>query len=734
MLEQLKHKFIEEVIELLDKLEKDLLNLEKDTSDEKLVEEIFRVMHTIKGAAGMYGLNKTVKITHKLESIYANIRDKKTGITKNIITTSFNSIDYIRELVESDDKNIKNDDYNNFIEEIERLIEVTSHSNKEPEKKDDDVISLFEDDNDDAISFFENNDEDDEAADVISFFGDDDQDDKDEDKNNDEVHLPKATYYIIFKPEADINDRGLNINSVIEEINDFSQTTKTIEHSYKEGTNENKFFIFWEFFIATEKTEEDVNDIFMFLEDESEIHKLSDDNLLENEEFNAFLTKDFNINEELNIEKLKEFALSFKKELKKQPKKEEKKEEKKTVLRKKVTTGQQQNEIVKQKTQSIKVSSERLDELMYLVSELIITNSQLNLHSQQLKDDKIQKIAEKLNKISQQLKENALSTRLISIKHIMLRFERLVRDLSAELGKEINFVVEGADTELDKNIIDNLSLPLMHLIRNAIDHGIETPEERLKLNKSTKGIVRFIAFYSGSNVIIQIRDDGKGIDPELIVKNAKEKGFLKEDENLSLKEIYNLLFIPGLSTAQRITGISGRGVGMDAIKQSILKLRGDIEIDSEINLGTSITIKLPLTLSIIDTMLVSIDNNKYLIPISNIEASGKHDHEKLMNYPNERLINGGKLIPFIYLRKKFEIATKSLKSERLIFVTYNGSTVALVFDKIIGEHQAVIKPLGEIFKNQDFISGASILGDGTVALILDIYKLVNEFSIINKES
>jgi len=722
MLEQLKQKFIEEVIELLDKLETDLLNLEKNTSDEKLVEEIFRVMHTIKGAAGMYGLDKTVKITHKLESIYANIRDKKTGITKNIITTSFNSIDYIRELVESDDKKIKEEDYNNFIEEIESLIKVTSHSHEQEKKDDDeDIIDLFDDDD---ASFFENNDEDDD--DVISFFGDDDQED---DEKKDEIILPKSTYYIIFQPDADINDRGLNINSIIEEINEFSNTTKTIEHSYKDGTNENKFFIFWEFFIATEKSEEDISDIFMFLEDESEIHKLSEDNLLEKNEFNDYLKTNFNIHELLNIDKLKYFCSSLKKE----PKKEEKQEEKKTVLRKKVTTGQQQNEIVKQKTQSIKVSSERLDELMYLVSELIITNSQLNLHSQQLKDDKIQKIAEKLNKISQQLKENALSTRLISIKHIMLRFERLVRDLSAELGKEINFVIEGADTELDKNIIDNLSLPLMHLIRNAIDHGIETPEERLKLNKSPKGIVRFIAFYSGSNVVIQIRDDGKGIDPELIMKNAKEKGFIKEDENLSLKEIYNLLFLPGLSTAQTITGISGRGVGMDAIKQSILKLRGDIEIDSEINLGTSVTIKLPLTLSIIDTMLVSIDNNKYLIPISNIEASGKHDHEKLMNYPNERLIEDGKLIPFIYLRKKFDIKTKPLKNERLIFITHNDSTVALVFDKIIGEHQAVIKPLGEIFKEQDFISGASILGDGTVALILDTYKLVKEFSIINKE-
>lgn len=712
MLEQLKQKFVEEVIELLDKLERDLLNLEKNTDDPSLVEEIFRVMHTIKGAAGMYGLDKTVTLTHKLESVYANIRDEKTEITKQLITLSFKSIDFIRTLVTSDDKNIDQDDYKDFIAQIDDAVEETNNEKVTDENiEDEDIINFFEDgdDEDDTINFF-----------------DDFEDEEDDDSE-------KPTYYIIFQPCSNVIERGININSILDEVSEFDTHTKTIDHSYPEGTNEDKFYIYWEFLISTDKPEEDIKDIFLFFEDESQITKISDENLLIKDEFQTFLTENFDIHKTLDLDKLKSFS-NEKPQKKEIQKKKEIKTKKVAPKKEKSSTVKQQTDISKQKTQSIKVSSDRLDELMYLVSELIITNAQLNLYAQEIRDDRVQKIAERFNKISQNLKENALSTRLISIRHIMVRFERLVRDLSDELGKEVNFVVEGADTELDKNIVDNLSVPLMHLIRNAIDHGIETPDERQKLNKSPKGIVRFIAFYSGSSVVIQIRDDGKGIDPELIIKKAIEKGLVKEDETPSLKEIYNLLFLPGFSTAQQITGVSGRGVGMDAIKQSILKLRGDIEIDSEVNLGTSITIKLPLTLSIIDTMLVSIDDSRYLIPISNIEASGKHAHKVLMNYPNERLIYNGELIPFIYLRKKFDFTTNNApESERIVFVKHNDTTVALIFDKIIGEHQAVIKPLGEIFKDQDFISGASILGDGTVALILDTYKLIKEFSIINKE-
>ena len=485
-----------------------------------------------------------------------------------------------------------------------------------------------------------------------------------------------------------------------------------------------KFYLFWEFIVCTDQPKEELSDIFVFLEDEIEIIELSNSNLLLDTKFTTFLEENYSISDALNITKLKKIVQTQEGEIDtiiEEVTEEEKKITKQDIIR-------QQEEISKQKTESIKVSASSLDEYMYLVSELIVTNAELELYANKKGEEKILLIAEKLDKISQNLKENAISTRLIPIKQIMFRLERLVRDLSVELGKKINFVVEGAETKLDKNIVDNLSLPLMHIIRNAVDHGVETLKQRKQLEKNETGIIRFTAFHSGTNVVIQIRDDGQGIDPELIFKKAIEKNFIDKSAKLSLKEIYHLLFIPGLSTAHTITGVSGRGVGMDAIQKSIKNLRGDIEIDSEINLGTNITIKIPQTLSIIDTMLVTISKTKFLIPVSNTAACFNQDYKELMDYPNQRLTFNKELIPFIYLREKLFITDLPPKEMKIVLVKHNDKKVALVFDEIIGNHQAVIKPLGDIFNKQDYISGGSILGDGSVALILDTYKLINQFT------
>ena len=701
MLEQLKQKFKEEVYELLDTLETVLLKLEKNTADEKKIQEVFRIMHTIKGAAGMYEFHTTVELTHNLENIYSFIRDKEIILSTKIISLTFESIDYIRKLISNDDnKNQNGTDFTKFITKIKKL---NTELIPKKQNKDDDIISFF-----------------------------------DEEEQEPKKITDVTTYYILFRPEANINDRGLNLNSLVREIKNFNAHVITYEHSQpKEMLLKNKFMLFWEFFIQTKKSKDEIDELFIFVEDEVEITKLCNSNLLDHEVFINFLNKNFKASKKYDLLKLQKFSqtFSYKKQIKELQEKlnletelleaEEKEENNDEIFEEKIL--QQEVLITKQRTKNIKVSAKRLDELMYYVSDLIVANAEIGHIANESKNPKIIKAAEKLNKISQNLKRNALKTRLIPLKTVMFRFERLVRDLSVELNKKVNFIVEGAETELDKNIVDNLSIPLMHLIRNAIDHGIETPELRKNNNKSEIGLIRFKAFYSGSNVIIQVRDDGKGIDPEIIFKKAVEKKIIEKTDNLTRAEINQLLFLPGFSTAQKITGISGRGVGMDAIQQSIQDLRGDIEINSEINLGTSITIKLPLTLSIIETMLVSIEDTKFLIPTSNIISCGKHKHNTLMKYHNQRLVSKEKLVPFIYLRKKFEFSGKPLDSERIIFIQHNDKMIALVFDKILGEHQAVTKPLGEMLNKQDFISGGSILADGTVALILDTYKLIKQF-------
>jgi two-component system chemotaxis sensor kinase CheA len=569
MLEKFKQRFVEEVIELLNNLEKTLLLLEKNTEDNELISEVFRIMHTIKGSAGMYDLKKTVELTHKLETIYAHYRDYKTSLSKKITTLTFQSIDYIRELITVDSEN---------------NVEITK-INK--------FISLI-------------------------------------DKQIKEI-------------EGTIDSKNIN----------------------------NK-----------DKTE------YLYLEDENSGIEIFETKEIDSKKIiNEF--QNSNSNENSIIDNYKTFS--------------------------------------EQKRSYIKVASEKLDELMNLVSELVTTKAELMLEIEPLENEKLNGITEKIEKITTGLRNNALNIRLIPIESVLLRFERLVRDLAFELGKKIEFITEGTDTELDKNIIDNLSVPLMHIVRNAIDHGIENEEKRQKLGKKEIGIIRFIAFYSGANVLIQIQDDGAGINPSEIKLKAIEKGYITKEQNLTTKEIYDLIFLPGFSTAQTITGISGRGIGMDIVKQTINDLRGEIEINSEIHKGTTVTIKLPLTLSLIDTLLVITGNTKILIPLSNIESCGQILHSKLIESFNNKITYNQELIPYIYLREKFLIEGDIPEYESIIFVRHKNNQIALVFDNIIGEHQAVLKSLGNIFVNQEFISGASILGDGSVALVLDTNKLINRF-------
>lgn len=702
MLEQFKQLFIEEVIDLLNNLEKSLLILEKNHEDKELIREVFRIMHTIKGSAGMYDLKKTVEVTHKLESIYASIRDNKSVLTPQILTLTFQSIDFIRELITKDSENsadiFKINDFINQVQNVVDKIENFKKSSTNDEK--DSIIEFFDKEETPVIELFENSDKD--------------------------VTETGETYYIIFKPDNDINRRGINLKKILDEIENF-EFHKIITHFYTiDEIIGTKFYLFWEIFISTSEVLESIKDIFVFVQEEVEIIKISDTNLLKNTEFCKKIETIFDENyiiEKSEFDKILEIYNEKKQKI-----------ETKTIEIKSENTQQNNNilehqiAISEQKTSSIKVASEKLDELMNLVSELVTTKAELDLFSESIDNELLNTISEKFDKIINSLRNNALSIRLIPIESVMLRFERLVRDLSNELGKQVDFQAEGTETELDKNIIDNLSVPLMHIIRNAVDHGIETVEKRRQLGKTDTGIIRFIAFYSGANVFIQVRDDGAGINAAQLKAKAIEKGFISSEQNYSTKEIFNLIFLPGFSTAQKITGISGRGVGMDVVKKTIIDLRGEIEIDSEINLGTSVTIKLPLTLSIVDTLLVSIENSKLLIPLSYVDSCAQILHSQIADKENKRLNFYNELIPYIHLREKFFIKGNPPEYESIIFVKYKDSRVALIFDSIIGEHQAVLKPLGDIFIKQEFISGGSILGDGSVALILDTNKLIKQYT------
>lgn len=667
MFDQFKEKYIEEVNDLLNDMECALLLLENTPDNIESINKVFRVMHTIKGTSGMYDFKEAETLTHKVENIYGRIRDNHLTVPKELVTITLEGVDIIRQLLNQPDE-----DYTATLSSFtQKLMQFDGASNAQqtPAQTDDSGI---------------------------------------------------VTYYVVFKPEANIAQRGVNLTNIIEELDNIAGS---IVLPHVSDDTDRYYMMYWDAVFASDKPLADIKDIFMFTPDEVTITKISKSDLFKNPDFVQEVQKRQTSGDEFDLNILKSFAPDSigapdKKTATPQPSEpsaEKSAREEKIILR--------NIEAIENQKNSIKVEADKLDELMNLVSELVVTKSELLSLAGKYNQPELYNLYEKIDKLSNKFKDNALSIRLIPIESMMLRFERLVRDLSKELGKEIDFVTEGTDTQLDKTIIDNLAVPLMHIIRNSIDHGIESVERRRELKKSDRGIIKLTAFYSGTNVFIQVQDDGAGMNPDYLRKKAIEKGFLLPTQAVTTRQLYDLVFLPGFSTVQTITGISGRGVGMDVVKQNIIKLRGEIDMDSEVNLGTITTIKLPLTLSIIDSLLVSIGEHLLLIPLYLIDSClqtpiNQIDNErKLFVYNNEPL-------PVINLRLLFEIGDKQPENTTLILVKAKNIRVCLTADKVIGEHQAVLKSLGRYFAEQEYISGASILGDGRIALVLDTDKLI----------
>jgi len=377
---------------------------------------------------------------------------------------------------------------------------------------------------------------------------------------------------------------------------------------------------------------------------------------------------------------------------------------------------------------SVRVPSERLDTLMSLVSELITLQAKLGTLAEQFPHSELLAVTENLEKISTRLRDNAFSMSLVPVNNMLTPFSRLVRDLSSDLNKEIDFVTEGAETELDKNIMEGLADPVMHLLRNSIDHGIEDPDTREKAGKPRNGTILFKAYCSGTNVFIEIKDDGKGMDPEKIREKAIQKGIINKDEVLSEKEIFNLIFLPGFSTAEKISEISGRGVGMDVVKRRITDIHGQIKISSQVNIGTTISIKLPLTVSIIDGLLIKVQDADFVIPLSAVDRCFELHSSADLNHFNNVIVLDGEQIPFINLSEEFNGIEDTTESQEIIIVYHEDHKVALVAGNVVGKFQAVLKPLGRYFLQMESISGAAILGDGRIALVLDTNKVIEQYS------
>jgi two-component system chemotaxis sensor kinase CheA len=662
MNDKLQDTFLIEAQELIVDLEKALLLLETDLHNKEGISSIFRSMHTLKGAAGMFGFALVNDITHHLENIYQDIRDEKRLMNDLILRTTFKILDHLSILLQQDVKHTPQlmETHELLLKEVKVLGAAdpgTQHNVVEKEKS-------------------------------------------------------EETYYIHFLPKPSILKNGTNPLYLVDDLLVLGQGISFPFFKALPPLSEiesDVCYMGFEVLLATDKTEADIQSVFIFAEDLCDVHikKVADGNWLNIslESLPWSSRTDFS---EIGFEAIKSVMA-------------------KKNLNKSIATAESTKK-VSQKTGNVRVSAERLDDLMNLVSELVTTQAQLALFSNLNASPELAGISENIEKITRQLRDNAFTMSLVPLDSIVVRFQRLVSDLSKELNKEIEFKAEGMDTKIDKSIIEKLTDPLLHLLRNSIDHGIEGPGERKLKGKSPKGTLLLKSYYSGANVIIEISDDGAGINIERIREKAISKGLIDANAFLSDQELIDLIFVPGFSTAAHVTGVSGRGVGMDVVKRNLSEIRGEITVNTQPGAGTTFIIKLPLTLSILDGLLVKIGNTDFILPLSSVVKCYEVETSALESSYNQWVTLEGKRTPFLFLRNEFQIKEEAPALSQIIIVPYNNAFVGLVVDLIEGEYQAVLKPLGHYYQVQDEFSGATILGNGSVALMMDPFKLIQKLT------
>ncbi len=679
--------FRNEARELLLEIEECILDVEKDSADMDSVNKLFRAMHTIKGSGAMFGFDDIAKFTHHVETTMDLVRSNRMSITKELIDLVLKSNDYISYLFECFDSQ----------SEIDFAV------------GDEIIVALHRLNPDRIESYTDDSQPESPVKETI--------DDREQ-----------ISYRISFKPKRHYFANGSDPAIILSELSELGESVVFARLGNipdVESIHAEECYLEWDILLRAPCTEDDIKDVFIFVEDECDLNIdlintddeadhvrigeiLVDRGEVDTEKLNAFLKTQKPIGELLVENKIikpeaLESALIEQNQIDK------------------IKSVKQKNEV----TSTIRVPADKLDSLVDLVGELVTVQARLAEKTMYSKDAELSLISEEIERLTSGLRDDTMSIRMLQIGSTFSTYKRLVRDLSSDLGKSIELHTSGGETELDKTVIEQLKNPLVHLIRNSIDHGIENKNERLKAGKSEKGIISLSAAHAGAQVFITIKDDGKGLNPEIIKNKAIEKKIIPLDSDMTDAEIFQLIFAPGFSTAEKITGVSGRGVGMDVVKQNIESLRGAIEIESEVGRGTTITLKLPLTLAIIDGLMVVIEDDYYIIPLSSVEECLEIKKEDIDRVEGRNIINlRGEAVPYVLLRDTFGIETQGPDVEQVVITQVGDKRIGFVVDKVIGGHQTVIKSLGKALKNSEYISGATILGDGTVALIIAVNKLI----------
>lgn len=654
--------FVEEGKEHLQNMNDALLALEKDTGNESLVNEIFRVAHTLKGMAGTMGFTNMANLTHEMENVLDAIRNKEIVLTEDVIDIIFECFDVLDESVNqiaSSGEESKED----FTGLVERLRSISKGNGKEDElRTSTSKLAPYIDEY------------------VINII-----------KKAEAEGLDAYNIEIRLSPNCMLKSaRAFIVVNTLETMGEIIHSNPSIED------------------IEDEKFDLTFSLIFISKEEEKKI-KDSINSISELENINITPIKETDVNDK-EIEFLEEDNRS--------------KDASNIVEKNGTRHFERQNKVGK----TVRVDIDRLDNLMNLVSELIIIKTRMDELSDISNKENMTEAIEYLERITTSLHDAVMKVRMVPIERVFNRFPRMVRDLSKELNKEINLQMYGEETEVDRTVIDEIGDPLIHIIRNSIDHGIETPEERVKLNKPKEGNVILKAYPDGNNVVIEVVDDGRGIDAAKVRKKAVEKDLisLEESETLSEDDIISLLFQPGFSTSDEVSDVSGRGVGLDVVKSKIESINGSIEIETQQNIGTKFIIRIPLTLAIIQALLIKLKEEIYAIPLSSITEIISLPKDNIRNVQGQDIIlYRGKTIPLIRLHQVMGLDFDDSGDEYLVVVVRKGEKqAALLVEDLIGQQEIVIKPLGKYLSNIRYLSGATILGNGNVSLILDINSLI----------
>ncbi|BAM47611.1 chemotaxis protein CheA [Amphibacillus xylanus] len=661
--------FIEESKEHIQSLNDHLLELEKDPKNINIVNEIFRSAHTLKGMSATMGYQDLADLTHNMENVLDAVRNNKLELNSDIIDVIFNAVDALESMVYD------------IIDGGEGRLDVTTLVNKL-----------------DAI----------QSGETLS-----DQKASQKTKVTEESTTQKL----------DLDEFEL---TVLQQSNEKGYKNYQVTVQLQETTLLKAARVYMVFGIF-----EQIGEV---IKSVPSVTELEDENF--DFDFSVVLvTKDSPTEIEQKVMKVSEIKSVEVSELDIQQFVQEQQE---TEV---VENNEQQEDTAANddKSQSkrpltsktIRVNIERLDALMNLFEELVTDRGRLEQISADLRHNDLQETVERMARVSSDLQNIILNMRMVPIDQVFNRFPRMVRQLGRDLNKDIKLEIVGADTELDRTVIDEIGDPLVHLIRNALDHGIETPEERKAKNKPEQGTLRLNAYHSGNHVFIEISDDGAGINRDAVTKKAIKNGIItaEQAESYSDQQVYQLIMESGFSTAEKISDISGRGVGLDVVKNTIESLGGKISIDSELNKGSIFSIQLPLTLTIISVMLTEIEDEVYAIPLSSILETAIIHKDKVMTAHNKQVIDfRGKVVPLVSLKKVFEVPGEEKEDDyySIVIIRQGERMVGLIVDSFIGQQEVVLKSLGNYLSNVFAISGATILGDGKVALIIDTNALIKK--------